>query len=108
MKSKNIHNLPKYLCKSPFIIAAFASSFVIGADILWLCGELLTHFEVFSVQTYVYYRFMILGFLSSGLIVTGFAIRSYLHNGYMRFEHKIELEHKKELQSQCKRDRIFK
>jgi hypothetical protein len=108
MKNKNIHNLPRYLSKSPFIIAAFASGFVIGADILWLCGELLTHFEILSIQQYVYYRCMILGMLTAGLCITITAVRAYLKNGYMRFEHKVELEHKKELQSQCKRDRIFK
>jgi hypothetical protein len=108
MKSKNCHNSPKALAKSPFMIATAAGALVIGADILWLSGELLTHFEIFSHQFYVYWRFMIMALLISGLLFCFVGLKAYLANGYMRFEHKHELEYKKELQSQVKRDKIFK
>lgn len=108
MKSKESHNITKALIKSPFIIATAAGAFVIGADILWLSGELLTHFGIFTDQFYVYWRFMIMGCLISGLISCFIGIKAYLKNGYMRFEHKTELEYKKELQAQVKRDRIFR
>lgn len=108
MKSKNCHNSPKALAKSPFMIATAAGAFVISADILWLCGELLTHFAVFTPEFYVLWRLFILTCLFIGLISCVVGLKAYLTNGYMRFEHKHELEYKKELQSQVKRDKIFK
>lgn len=108
MRNRNCHNITKALIRSPFIIAAGASILVTGADILWLTGELLTHFGVFTESFYVLWRCFIMACLISGIIVCAIAIKGYLDNGYMRFEHKHELEYKKELQSQTKRDRIFK
>lgn len=108
MKNKNCHNMTKAIVKSPFIIATAAGALVIGADILWLSGELLTHFGIFTEHFYVYWRCFIMASLITGLITCFVAIKAYLNNGYMRFEHKTELEYKKELHSQQKRDRIFK
>lgn len=95
----------KFLSKSPFIIATVAGASAIAADILWLVGELLTHFEVFSETFYLGWRFMILTALVIGLVACFVAVKHYLQNGYLRNEIAIEHTHKAK---QIKCNKIFK
>jgi MFS family permease len=95
----------KFLSKSPFVIATVAGASVIGADILWLAGELLTHFGVFTPEFYLAWRFMIMIFLVLGFVACVLAVKYYLSNGYVRNEMCIEREHKAR---QIKCNKIFK
>jgi len=83
----------KFLSKSPFTVATVAGASAIAADILWLVGELCTHFGVFTETFYLGWRFMILAFLVAGLVACFVAVRNYLNNGYVRNEVQIERAH---------------
>lgn len=83
----------KYL-KSPFILATLGGVGALAFDILWLSGELLTHFEIISIEFYVIWRLIVLSGLILSTLICFYGIKQYLVNGYTREEKRIELEHK--------------
>lgn len=80
--------------KSPFILATVGGIGALVADAFWLVGELSTHFGIMSAHFYIYWRFAILIALIIAVIVCLKGIKQYLSKGYVREEHRIELEHK--------------
>jgi len=93
--------------QSPFIIATAAGVGVVAADAAWLVGELLTHFQVLTVDQYVIYRLVILTLLIVGGLICAYSIKVYLNNGYLRADNEAHKEHMKQSIQQRKRNKIF-
>lgn len=92
---KTHHKINK-LIKSPFLIGLASGVGAIVFDIIWLTGELSTHFGFISPKVYLILRIIILLGLISALILAGVATYKYLENGYVRHEHHLEAKFKKD------------
>ena len=94
--------------KSPFLLATIAGLIVTFVDMLWLAGELSTHFGILSQEAYVIYRFFIFGGLFFGLLIMFAGIYIYIKDKYLTLD---DIQHAKvciERRSQVKRNKVFK
>ncbi len=92
---------------TPFIIATAAAAGIVGADIMWMTGELLTHLDIISDTTYVWWRLGVLASLIIGLIITLVSLVRYIQNGYVMADKTIEKEQLREKCKSKKRMKVF-
>jgi hypothetical protein len=101
IKNKRLHT-------SPFILATICGLGALGFDIMWIVGELSTHFGIFTEQFYVYWRFVVLFGLIVSFGIGVYAIVRYVRNGYVRQDNVCELNNLRNKRQQEKRNRVFK
>jgi len=84
----------KRLFNSPFVLALIGGVIISLADLVWLFGELSTHFELISSFTYLIIRFCVGISIFIGLVFCTLAAVRYVQNGYVQQDNHIELCHK--------------
>lgn len=97
----------KLFHKSPFIMSTFGGGLAVVADIVWLTGELSTHFGLISETTYIFIRLGILASLIVGLGLCAYGISLYINNGYVTADRAVYKECLLEKRQTIKRKKIL-
>lgn len=98
----------KWLKKSPFMVATVGGTTALVADMVWLMGELSTHFGLISETTYLFIRFGILASLMVGFAACVYGVHLYVNNGYVRADMAIRKECLMDRTQHSKRSKIMK